>query len=214
MLSTAAAAWADIRRAPAGHLDPAFSLRGALPEMEGYCLAVEPYPELYVRLRDLLDNLRDRLWKNYLLEDSIAARMDAYRDFLVSLEGACIVPVGGTTQLDAASDDPLEQAFSSGFLGRAGFDEERGAPSERAAFIAPVYHDFGTGTTIEVAVGDPDLVYITVGQGEDGLIFGGVISSFYEFKTIEQDALTTEGWLRELDSSPPRPQWVMGFLEE
>jgi len=41
-----------------------------------------------------------------------------------------------------------------------------------------------------------------------------VISSFYEFKTAGEEALTTEAWLRELDGSPPRPQWVSGFLEE
>jgi len=215
MLSTGAAAWADMRRAPAGHLDPAFSLRGALPQAEGHCLTVEPYPELYVRLRDLLDNLRDKLWKNYLLDDAIAARMDGYRDFLVSLEGACIAPVGHATELNVtSSDDPLKQAPGLGFIGGAVLDRQGGRAAERAAFIAPVYHDFGTGTTIEVAVGDPDLIYISVGQGEDRLIFGGVISSFYEFKTAGEEALTTEAWLRELDGSPPRPQWVSGFLEE
>ncbi len=214
MLSTAAAAWADMRRAPAGHLDPAFSLRGALPEVEGHCLTVEPYPELYVRLRDLLDNLRDKLWKSYLLDDSIAARMDTYRDFLVSLEGACTTPIGYAGQLGAESDAPLKQASGSGFIGGVESGRQRRSPTESAAFIALVYRDFGTGTVIEVAVGDPDLIYIRVGQGEDELIFGGVISSFYEFKTTGEEALTTDEWLRELDGSPPRPEWVMVFLEE
>jgi hypothetical protein len=215
MLSTAAAAWADIRRAPAGHMDAAFSLRDALSEVESHCLMVEPYPELYVRLRDLLDNLRDKLWENYLLDDSISARMDAYREFIVSVERSCVAPVGDTTQLGAASDGPMDPASGPGFLGGTGRAEQRGVPTESVAFVASVYHDFGTGTTIEVAVGDPDLIYVSVGQGEDRLLFGGVISSFYEFKTVGEKALTTKDWLRKLDSSPPpRPQWVMEFLQE
>ncbi len=215
MLSTAAAAWADIRRAPAGHLDPAFSLRDALPEVEDHCLVVEPYPELYIRLRDLLDNLGDKLWESYLLDDSISVRMGSYREFLVSLEESCVLPVGATTRLGAVRGGSPDQASDPSFLGGVEREEQRGAPVERAAFIASVYHDFGTGTIIEVAVGDPDLIYVSVGGGEDRQLFGGVISSFYEFKTVGRKPLTTEDWLKKLDSSlPPRPQWVMEFLQE
>ena len=204
MLSTGAAAWADLRRAPASVAEPTGALRAALPATEGACAMVEPYPELYVRIEDLTGHIRDTLWEHELLDRELADRLDAYASFIGGLERSCFGIFGGGTLVQ----------ISVGADARAVGGAQASA-SDPQPFVATAFSDLSTGIAIDVGLGRPDILYLHV-PGDDGVtMFGGVISSFYEVEREVSTVRRLGSWKRQFDESPPeRPRWALEFVEE
>ncbi len=206
MLSTAAAAWADLRRAPANVTEPTRALRAALPVAADACAMVEPYPELYVRIEDLVGNLRDTLWEHDLLDRKLKDRLDAYAGFIGGLERSCfgVFGAGVLAQISSASEPPDRRASSI-----------RVSARDQQAFIATAYSDLSTSIAFDVALGRPDIIYIRFDQGEGPTLFGGVISAFYELEHDAGAALSIEDWSARLGrNTAVRPRWVLEFVEE
>lgn len=209
MLSTGAAAWADLRRAPASVEEPTEALRAALPATEEACAMVEPYPELYVRIADLVGHVRDTLWDYELLDRDLSHRLDAYGSFVGGLERSCfsIFTRGTLVQISVGAD------------ARADAVERRG-PSDPQPFVATAFSDFSTGIAIDVGLGRPDILYVEVEQDGGASMFGGAISSFYE---VEREVTTERrlgSWERQFEAGagrpqpPERPVWALEFVEE
>jgi hypothetical protein len=217
--STIAAGWALLRRAPVGFgALPA----GGAPADTGLAAVrdpapplVEPYPLLYARLRELVENVRDRLWENYLLDDQIASILATHRDFLISLE---------TLSEDALSREARRQ-HARGFSGlpRYAADLRRGAAPGRApaavegdAFVAPVFEDLVSGRSLAAAVGRPDAIRVLVRDGEGSTVYGGAVFSYYEFEAGSGERLTPDEWARQLEGATPvgRPWWLEDLVEE
>ena len=85
---------------------------------------------------------------------------------------------------------------------------------DRMAVIADVHTDPNSGNVLEVASGDPYVIYAVV-QDETGtlrLVKGGTFS-YYEFHHPMVDRLTDESWQEMLDSNPPPlPDWILSSL--
>ncbi len=205
MLSTGAAAWADLRRAPANVTEPTRALRAALPVTEGACAMVEPYPEMYVRIEDLIGHVRDTLWEHELLDRGLADRLDAYAGFIGGLERSCFAVFGGGTLVQ----------ISAGADARTADGGERSAYDPQP-FVATAFSDLATGIAIDVGLGRPDILYLRVPQdGGETTMFGGVISSFYEVEREVSTVRRLGSWERRFDGSPPeRPRWALEFIEE
>ena len=204
MLSTGAAAWADLRRAPANVTEPTGALRAALPVAEGACAMVEPYPELYVRIEDLTGHVRDTLWEHELLDSDLADRLDAYAGFIGGLERSCFGIFGGGTLVQ----------ISVGADARPTGDGQSTA-SDPQPFVATAFSDLATGIAIDVGLGRPDILYLHVPQDGETMMFGGVISSFYEVEREVSTVRRLGSWERQFDASPPeRPRWALEFVEE
>jgi len=204
MLSTGAAAWADLRRAPALVAEPTSALRAALPITEGECAMVEPYPELYVRIEDLIGHVRDTLWKYELLDRDLADRLDAYAGFIGGLERSCFGVFGEGTLVQIATGADA-RATDSGE--DPSFDPQ--------PFVATAFSDLSTGIAIDVGLGRPDILYLRVPNGGETTMFGGVISSFYEVERQVSKVRQLGSWERQFDEFPPeRPRWALEFIEE
>jgi len=202
MLSTGAAAWADLRRAPANVIEPTEALRAALPTTEGACAMVEPYPELYVRIEDLVGHVRDTLWEHELLDRNLSDRLDAYASFVGGLERSCFGIFGAGTLVE------ISRAADGRAISTMGFDDPQ-------PFIAAAFSDLSTGIAIDVGLGRPDLLYLEVEQDGETTTFGGVISSFYEIERRVETARRLGSWERQFETgSPERPRWAMEFVEE
>lgn len=218
--STIAAGWALLRRAPVGF---AAVPHGGAPADTGLAAArdqppplVEPYPLLYARLRELVENVRDRLWENYLLDDHLASLLSTHRDFLTSLE---------TLSEDALSRGARRQD-ARGLVEPSAYaaDLKRGAPPGRGAhsssahgdaFVAPVFKDLVSGRFLAAAVGRPDAIHVLVRDGEGSTVYCGAVFSYYEFEAGSGERLTPGKWLRQLEGATPagRPWWLEGLVE-
>lgn len=204
-LSTALAAWALMRNEwdesePAGAGE-------RLTSAESLCL-VDPYPELYLRLSELIDHASDRLLEHYLLRDDIAEALDDQRATLSRLESAA------RAQLEGGETAP---GVVDGSFGCAPLDAVLGAiPRGRAvAFAATAYENPTSGNLLEVAVGRPDIMYVRQGAGNAARIFAGAVFSFYEFEredTLADEAPYRPG--RPVTDGAARPAWTSRFLLE
>ncbi len=209
MLSTGAAAWSDLRRAPASVVEPTRALRSALPVTEGECALVEPYPELYVRIADLVGHVRDTLWEHELLGRHLAERLDAYEGFIGSLERSCfsIFSRGTLVQISRGADART-------------VEDGDARMSDPQPFVATVFSDLSSGIAIDVGLGRPDILYLEVEQNGETSVFGGVISSFYEVEREVTTERRLNAWERRFHGEPGRPQpperprWVLEFVEE
>lgn len=211
-LSTGSAAWAGIRyQAADGVLSPrparAPAGGGGVPVL------VEPYPGLYSRLRELLENLRDRMWEHYLLDDAINGHITEFVDFLSLLEQASagILATGDPGAAGAALSD------YSRLLGRLAGGEITRRPGELGCVLmsAVAYEDLDTGRILQNAVGTPDIIYVTADTGGGETVYAGAVHSFFEMELAGRDELESVGWPTVMHSCPVvRPYWVRRFVTE
>jgi hypothetical protein len=211
-LSTGSAAWAAIRYQAA---DAALSRRQRRgPPAAGVPVLVEPYPGLYSRLGELIENLRDRLWEHYLLDDTIDDHMSELIDFLKLLEQASkgILADGAPPREVAAALSDYARV-----LGRLAGHEAMRRPGEDSCVLLSdvAYEDLDTGRILQNAVGTPDIIYVVADLGEGETVFAGAVHSFFEMELSGREELETVGWPSVLRSCPVnRPYWVSNFVVE
>lgn len=201
-LSTASAAWALMRNTwgrDGGRGDAA-----RLGRIDEVACLVEPCPEVYARLIELVDHTSDRLLEHYLLSDEIKDVLDVERATLSKLETAARRQLEGhVPTCPVNSTARPASALADAVLGRAPGGSE-------LAFVATAYRDPATGGSLEFGVGRPDLIYVRTG---DGSVYAGAVFSFYEFE--QSDAVSRRGvdWIGMLDRDEiARPDWTSRFV--
>jgi hypothetical protein len=215
MLSTGGASWALHRHTPPS--------RGLSVSQDAPALAsvsppyVEPYPDLYVRLRELLENLRDRLWEHYLIDDRTYSWFSEYCVLLTSLERVARTELEYGTLGGAALGLGDHGASLRRLAGSS--PGGRGNPGGHArssmAFAIDAYKDFTSGRILEVAVGVPDLIYVLIDEPGGPTVYGGAILSYYEYEREDESGLLGDGWHAMLrNGKAERPHWVDRFLIE
>jgi hypothetical protein len=214
VLSTGAAAWVGLR-----YQASCASVSGVLASFDRAWESdrpplVEPYPNLYARLRELIQNLRDRLWEHYLIDEEIDADLSRYEMFLTSLEhlAASALSRGpaASAGLEGADYRAALRHFSDPALVRLSVEEGPASP----ACSALAYRDITSGRLLEVAVGYPDLIYVRADVGRGPTVYGGAVFSFFEFDRKSGKELNAERWPSVLRAgAPDRPPWVDRFLE-
>lgn len=215
MLATCAAAWGEQRIDPVLVASAQTEARAGGPLRAVY---VEPYPELYERLRDLLEHVRDTLWEHYLLDDELEAALSEHAGFLTALGAASRRALAG----ESAGNDVLNKERYSAKM-RSLVDLSPETMSELGsgccsslAFTALGYRDFVSGRFLEVAGGDPDMLYIIVPTDGGPRVYAGAVYSFYEFARDAGPQMTVEewrGWMHRR-RAPERPGWVGRYLIE
>ena len=215
-LSTAAAGWALLRNtwgSPAAEA----SERPRATEPRGEPPLVEPHPQLYERLRELTDNLSDRLLENGLLGSEIAADLDRHASLLSVLERRARATldermprgIGRGDDRAAARGDSAKPGSVSGRL------EGHASTGLHVAFSEVAYRDLVSGRVLEVALGDLDLIYVLVRGPEGETVYAGPVFSFYEFQRESVLDVGGSEWpsiVRGGDAQ--RPAWVARFLTE
>ncbi|MFH1502217.1 MAG: DUF3160 domain-containing protein [Candidatus Eisenbacteria bacterium] len=199
-LSTVAAAWALMRNTwdQSELREP--GVRSMLVETR--CL-VDPYPELYARLSELIDHTSDRLLEHYLLTDEIDDALDAQRAVLARLEAAARAQLRGDRPASAGSAPAAdESSLAQSVLGRS----RTGPP---LSFSATAYEDPVSNAVLEVAVGRPDVLYV---RSPEGTVFAGAVFSFYEFERADVGNARGPGWGTSSVEDEDRPDWTSRFL--
>lgn len=210
-VSTGAAAWAAVRYQAADT-----ALTGMLELPPGFGSAggralVEPYPLLYARLRELVENMTDQLWEHYLLTDEIESHVSGFVDMLTFLERVSGRLIAGG---DVGDTGGRLAAYADLMALMAGPTVER-APGRPACVLLSdaAYVDLDTGRVLENSVGTPDVIYVLSGHEGDRTVYAGAVYSFFESELEDRSELSAGGWPSVLRACPPdRPHWVRRFL--
>ena len=201
-LMTTLGSWTELRHDTILYAKQSYTYYYGSPGYKnGY---VEPVPEVYSRLSSLVQLMYKGLTNRGLLNETFNDKLIETKNIFDRLAEISI------KELENIQLNESDIAFIA-FIGYKFEDILDSKVGERLALIADVHTDLNHNEVLEVAVGDPYVIYVIV-QDENGnlrLTKGGIFS-YYEFAHPVNDRLTNEQWQIMLDTNPPDlPDWIL-----
>ncbi|MBY9000352.1 MAG: DUF3160 domain-containing protein [Candidatus Heimdallarchaeota archaeon] len=223
-LMTALASWVELKHDTILYAKQAYSAYGLGPGIFHY---VEPYPKVYSRIGTTLKMLKEGLETRGMLYSAGDLGDDYYQQYygnftlkfdeLIEIfDRLTVISIKELENQELSSEDlsfihhlgkRLQLITSFNYGNENWYDVNA---DKRTALIADVFTDPNSGQVLEVAVGNPLLIYVIV-QNQTGHLHltRGVTFSYYDFKQPSSNRLTDEEWQEMLDSSPPElPEWI------
>ncbi len=227
-LITSLASWVELKHDTILYAKQPYGVYGLGDQITHY---VEPYPQVYSRIAATLRMLKEGLQSRGVLYEDPAAepgynaqifsnftlKFDELADVFDRLTELSIKEL----QNEELSTDEMKfihhlgkelQKIVSFNYGAAEWYQSEA--DKRTALIADVHTDPNSGNVLEVAVGNPFLIFVVV-QDHSGQLYltRGVTFSFYEFKQPYDQRLTDEEWQEMLETAPPSlPEWITDNL--
>ncbi len=223
-LMTALASWVELKHDTVLYAKQSYAVNGMSDKIIHY---VEPYPKVYSRISATLSMLKEGLdSRGVLYENQSCLPYDYYQKLgnftvkfneLVEIFDKLTVLSIKELENEELTDDDLSflhyvgKDFQILALTDYGITDYSNLESDkRTALVVDVFTDPNSHQVLEVAVGNPFLIYVIVQDHTGGLyLTRGVTFSYYEFKQPYDQRLTDEEWQEMLDSSPPElPEWI------
>ncbi|MFW9997337.1 MAG: DUF3160 domain-containing protein [Candidatus Odinarchaeota archaeon] len=211
-LMTVMGSWAELRHDTILYAKQSYTKFGGLPEnLKGY---VEPYPEVYSRLGALARMMNDGLVQRDLVIEGFSNKLTEMATIYERLAEISIKELQNEELTESDIHFIDQTGTSIGVLASYNDPESDDWTSEaddRMAIVADVHTDPNTGKVLEVATGNPFVIYVVVQDiaGNLRLTRGGTFS-YYEFAQPMDDRLTDEEWHAKLDTAAPSlPEWVL-----
>ncbi len=220
-LQTTLGSWAELRHDVILYAKQSYPMVAtgmpSRPELTfGY---VEPYPEVYGRLEEMMRDLRDNLDTLGIAPEGVHEKLKSFENILAKLKAI------SEKELDCKilSDEEYELIWNIGekLASLKRFSPEimqkiTSGADERMDLIADVHTDLNTKQVLEEGVGSPFDIFVIVEDAKGKRLCRGGVFSYYEFKHPLDDRLTDEKWQKMGKESqrPPQPDWVGGFTAE
>ena len=219
-LHTALGSWAELRHDTILYAKQSYTMatRTSLPPRPVPTLGyVEPCPQVYSRLGEMMRDLRENLKELDLELPGVPGKIVQFEEILSVLETAAGKELAGET----LSRPEYELIWS---IGAALSSLKRFPPElmrrvtsdadDRMDVIADVHTDINSKQVLEEGVGSPFEIYVMVEDREGKRLCGGAVFSTYEFKHPMDDRLTDEKWQQMGDtrSRPDPPEWTKTFV--
>jgi hypothetical protein len=218
-LNTALGSWAELRHDTILYAKQSYTMLagGGSPPPQlthGY---VEPYPEVFVRVRGMKERMRKGLVSHGLLDKRIEDKLRHYEELLGTLEAIAKKEINGEQLSEKEYQTIWKIGSTLESVTRFPHDitsKIRSVTDEKMAIIADVHTDPNSGQVLEEAVGFPSIIYVKVSIGGKDQIVRGPVFSYYEFRQPMSDRLTDEGWQQMLQKGeePPLPPWTSEFI--
>jgi hypothetical protein len=217
-LQTTLGSWAELRHDVILYAKQSYTAlaTGLHPRPEFTYGYVEPYPEVYARLEEMMKDLRNTLDQLGLAPEGVPEKLQSFEDLLASLKIISQKELEGKI----LSDEEYQLIWNIGnkLASMKSFSPEimqqiTSGTDERMDLIADVHTDLTTGKVLEEGVGSPFNIFVIVNDGKGKRLCYGGLFSYYEFKHPLDDRLTDEKWqeMASEDQRPPQPDWVEGF---
>lgn len=197
-LQAALASWAELRHDTILYAKQSYTLKLTAAPSSASLGAVEPLPEVYLRLETLVNQTIRGLQEMGYLSDGMERRLSSLSYALRK---------AGEISLKELSVEPLNQTDLY-FIGN--FDDEMDSImeglDERARstlVVADVHTDLNSGKVLEEAVGRIDLIVVAFPTSNGTALVVGPVMSYYEFKHPMADRLTDEKWSDMLEKGTP-----------
>jgi len=189
------------------------------PEPKSTYGYVEPCPEVYARLEEMMRDLRNNLVALDLAIEGIPEKIKEFEELLDKLK------IISEKEINNMSLDDEEyeliwnigsklaslKEFPSQILEKITSDTD-----EKMEIVADVHTDVNTGQVLEEGVGSPFNIYVIIDDAQGIRICRGAVFSYYEFKHPIEDRLTDEKW-QEMGKNRERanqPDWMKSFVGE
>jgi len=178
---------------------------------------VEPYPEVYQRIEEMMKDLRSKLEILGITPEGIAEKIKSFENLLAKLkrisekelmqkplteeEYKLIWNIGAS--LASMKDFPRE------IMEKITSDTD-----EKIDLIADVHTDPNTKQVLEEGVGSPFNIWVIIEDSKGKRLCRGAVFSYYEFKHPMKDRLTDEKWqeMEEKKERPLQPDWLTSFI--
>lgn len=220
-LQTVLGSWTELRHDTILYAKQSYTMvgKGMPPKPNLTYGYVEPYPEVYARLEEMMRDLRNNLIVLDLDIEGISEKIKEFEGLLGRLkiisekeisnalldneEYELIWNIG--TELTSLKE------FPSQILKKITSDTD-----EKMEIVVDVHTDVNTGQVLEEGVGSPFNIYVIINDTRGIRICRGAVFSYYEFKHPMEDRLTDEKWqeMGEKRERPNQPDWVKSFVGE
>ena len=178
---------------------------------------VEPYPEVYKRIKEMMTDMRENLTQLGIAIPGIAEKIKSFEQILEKLAVISKKELEGTE----LSRQEYELIWNIGtVLGSLKqfpsqiMEKTTSGTDERIDLVADVHTDINTKQVLEEAVGSPFNIYVIIEDRMGYRLCQGPVFSYYEFKHPMDDRLTDERW-QEMGKErrrPPQPEWTKSFI--
>lgn len=220
-LQTVLGSWTELRHDTILYAKQSYTVagKGMPPEPKLTYGYVEPYPEVYARLEEMMKDLRNNLIALDLAIEGIPEKIKEFEELLDKLKIISEKEISNTpldneeyeliwnigSKLVSLKEFPLE------ILEKITSDTD-----EKMEIVADVHTDVNTGQVLEEGVGSPFNIYVIINSARGVRICRGAVFSYYEFKHPMEDRLTDEKWqeMGEKRERPNQPDWVKSFVGE
>ena len=220
-LQTVLGSWTELRHDTILYAKQSYTMagKGMPPKPKLTYGYVEPYPEVYARLEEMMGDLRNNLIALDLASEGIPEKIEEFEELLDKLKIISEKEISNITlnneeyKLIWDIGRKLEslREFPSEILEKITSDAD-----ERMEIVADVHTDVNTGQVLEEGVGSPFNIYVIIDDTRGIRICRGAVFSYYEFKHPMNDRLTDEKWqeMGEKRERPSQPNWVKTFIAE
>lgn len=218
-LQTVLGSWAELRHDTILYAKQSYTMiKGGLsPKPEFTYGYVEPYPEVYARIEEMMMNLRNNLTTLDITYEGVGEKIKEFEDLLKKLKIISKKELEGKElseeeynliwrigeMLSALKEFPhqIMQKITSG-------------TDEKMDIIADVHTDLNTNQVLEEGVGSPFYIYVIVDDDKGKRLCCGGVFSYYEFKYSMENRLTDEKWqeMGKRNQRPIQPTWIENFI--
>ncbi|UCE40359.1 MAG: DUF3160 domain-containing protein [Candidatus Aminicenantes bacterium] len=218
-LQTSLGSWAELRHDTILYAKQSYPMMTtALPPQPeltyGY---VEPYPDVYRRIQEMMADMRNNLGELGILIPGVPEKIREFEDILDRLTAISDKELAGK-ELDK-QDYELIRNIGSVLSSLKRFPPQimtkiTSGTDERMDIIADVHTDLNTKQVLEEGVGSPFDIYVIIEDAKGYRLCRGGVFSYYEFKHPMGDRLTDEKWqeMGKQRQRPKQPPWTQAFI--
>jgi len=220
-LQTVLGSWTELRHDTILYAKQSYTMagKGMPPEPKLTYGYVEPHPEVYARLEEMMRDLRNNLIVLDLAIGGIPEKIKEFEELLDKLKIISEKEISNTP-LDNEEYE-LVWNIGSKLVSLKEFPSEilekiTSNTDEKMEIVADVHTDVNTGQVLEEGVGSPFNIYVIIDDARGLRMCRGAVFSYYEFKHPVEDRLTDEKWqeMGEKRERPNQPDWVRSFIGE
>ena len=165
---------------------------------------VEPNPEFFSRMADLIERARGLLDANHDRWDNLAS---------VTRKLEALAHKELRREPWSSEDEHFLKAYGERIAGAMGYDgNSYEAPNDDAPRWAEVHHNDPGDYSLAVAVGRPRIIYVLYPWNGLEILCQGSVMPYYEYRSKER--LTDPEWKQLLDSprAPAQPGWLLPYV--
>ena len=217
-LQTALGSWTELRHDTILYAKQSYTMlaKAAPPRPKTTYGYVEPYVEVYQRLKEMMTQLRRRLGDLGLDIPEVSQKIEQFEELLAALETISEKELRGeeiTAEEDVVIRNIGGRLASMKLFPKEIMDKITSGTDDKMDLVADVHTEPNTGQVLEEAVGSPDNIYVIVDDARGRRICRGAVFTYFEFKHPMDDRLTDEAWqqMGAEDRRPDPPRWTASF---
>jgi len=217
-LQTTLGSWAELRHDVILYAKQSYTplAMGIPPKPELTYGYVEPCPEVYGRIEEMMRDIRNNLDKLGIAPQGVPEKLKSFENLLDRLKTISEKELSNK----ALNDEEYQLIWNIGdeLASMKRFSPEimqkiTSGTDERIDLIADVHTDLNTKQVLEEGVGSPFNIYVIIEDDKGRRICRGAVFSYYEFKHPMDDRLTDEKWqeMQKKGERPNQPDWIKAF---